>query len=122
MSDHSHVGDTPMVRGIRATIDAYLVGQLSLRDVEMWVVAHLQDILDAGDTRAIEAADEVDTAIVELGEGLIGIQELRQRLEAALRSTETGQTHLTNGYCCGGRLRRQRTRAAGRESPQSAVR
>lgn len=58
----------------------YLSGAIDAAALEDWVVAHLQLILDSGDTAAIGLADELDVSLVELGEGIIDAAAFRERL------------------------------------------
>lgn len=67
----------------------YLAGKSSDRDLEVWLVAHLQRILDSGDGTAIGLANEIDAAIVEVGEGIIHRATLYSRLYALVHNTPT---------------------------------
>ena len=78
-----------MLHQLIECVDGYLVGRYSLHDLEGWLVAHLQQLMDLGDETAIALADAVDADIVELGEALIYETILRQRLESYLMSATT---------------------------------
>jgi hypothetical protein len=70
-------------------VEHYLTGKSSDRELEGWVVANLQRILNSGDTVAIHLADEVDASLVEVGEGIIDRAELRSRLNDLVREVKT---------------------------------
>ena len=74
-----------MVNELLREIDKYVVGRSSLQELESYLVFHLQDIIDSGDKIAIDLANKVDTALIELDEGLIDENELLERLLAQIR-------------------------------------
>ena len=76
------------------SIDSFLLGQSTLEDLENWLVAHLQDILDSGDQRATNIANQVDADLVEYGEGLVNISTLVERLQSYVFNAHT----LAVGY------------------------
>ena len=76
------------------SIDSFLVGQSTLEDLENWLVGHLQDILDSGDQRATDIANQVDADLVEYGEGLMNISTLVNRLQSYVFNAHT----LAVGY------------------------
>ena len=61
--------------------NAYLLGVLSLRDLEDWLVSHLQETLESGDSTAIDIANHLDADLVQLDEDIINESILRQRLQ-----------------------------------------
>ena len=73
---------TPLLSEIVEKIDSYLNGLSSDRELEGWIVANLQRILDSGDTEAVRLADEIDASFVELGEGIMDQTTIRSRLGA----------------------------------------
>lgn len=70
-------------------LDRYLTDQISLRDLETFVLSHLQEILDSGDATAVELANRIDADLVELGEDLATEVALREHFETYLRQRET---------------------------------
>jgi hypothetical protein len=64
-----------------AQVNDYLDEKLNSNALEDWIVAHLQVILDSEDERAVNLANEIDVSFVELGEGIIDLAALRDRLE-----------------------------------------
>ena len=66
----------------------FLDGYCSDRDLETWVVAYLQRILDSGDVTAIHLANEIDASFVELGEGIIDPPTFNKHLRSLV--TEAG--------------------------------
>lgn len=62
-------------------IDSYLTGASNDRQLEGWIVANLQRILDSGDTVAIRLADEVDASFIDVGEGIIDQTILHRRFD-----------------------------------------
>lgn len=67
----------------------YLSGRCTLQDVEVWLLSNLQGILDSGDEKMTEVANQIDADLVELGENLIDEATLRERLESYIRACET---------------------------------
>lgn len=78
-----------MVGQLLNYIDRFLLLRCTVRDLETWLLSHLQQILDSGDTKAVEVANKVDADLIELGEGLIDEAVFRQRLEGYMRDYET---------------------------------
>lgn len=78
-----------MLQRLLNELDRYANGLMTWRDLETWLVSHLQAILDSGDSRAIELANEIDGRLVELGEDLTTEEEFRQSVEALVRIGET---------------------------------
>ena len=76
---------TPLLSEIVEKIDSYLNGLSSDRQLEGWIVANLQRILDSGDTEAIRLADEVDASFIEVGEGIIDQSILHRRFDDLVR-------------------------------------
>lgn len=60
--------------------NAYLLGVTSLCELEDWLVSHLQETLESGDSTAIDIANQLDADLVQLGEDIINETILRQRL------------------------------------------
>ena len=73
----------------------YLGGHCTLQDVEGRLLSNLQEILDSGDEKAIEVANQIDADFVELGENLIDEATLRERLESYVRACETVPVNLS---------------------------
>ena len=71
------------------SIDRYLIGISGVHDLEEWVVANLQRILDSGDDEAIRLVNEVDASLVEMGEGLIDPVTLHSHLDTLVREART---------------------------------
>jgi hypothetical protein len=78
-----------MLQGLLNELNRYANGLITWRDLETWLVSHLQAILDSGDSRAIELANEMDGRLVDLGEHLTTEEEFRQSVEALVRIGET---------------------------------
>ncbi len=86
-------------------IESYMNAECGLKDLEGWLLSNLQTILDSGDMKAIELADELDADLVELNEALIDERILRERIEGRIRrmsvvslvfpETERQQTNCT---------------------------
>ncbi len=83
-----------MIYEVLNRMDGYLTERYSVRDLEAWLVSNLQGILDSGDKKAVEVANQVDADLVELGEGLIDETGLRERLERYLRFAETVPAYM----------------------------
>lgn len=62
----------------------YLGGSRSTSELEEWLVGNLQGFLDSADKSAIELANQVDALFVELDEGLISEDQLRDSISTIL--------------------------------------
>jgi hypothetical protein len=70
-------------------VEHYLKGALSDDNLEDCVVANLQRALDSGDAKAIHLVNEIDASFIEVGEGIISREELRNRLNDLVREVKT---------------------------------
>jgi hypothetical protein len=82
---------------LRASLERYLNQQGSLRDIEEWLLTHLQDILDSGNQQAVELANQVDADIVEFGEGLLDEAMLKARFVRYLTGSSISSEYRTQG-------------------------
>ena len=80
---------------LRASLERYLNQQGSLRDVEVWLLAHLQEILESGNQQVVELANQVDADLVEFGEGLLDEAILQDRFARYLAVSITSPEYLT---------------------------
>ena len=84
-------------------LEGYLHRRHTLREIELWLLANLQAILDSNDQEAIQLANQVDADLVELHEGLIDETALRENFKRYLIlqpvpfEYET-QTHSETGF------------------------
>jgi len=67
----------------------YLNGLCTLDELESWLLANLQEILDSDDPADIEMANKIDADLLELAEGLIDDAEFIQHLQVFLTDTDT---------------------------------
>lgn len=81
---YPHTVPSPMRQELLGKIERYLSGAIGARDLETWLVSHIQIILEADDAEALRIANQVDADLMELGERLIDEAELRDRLEPIL--------------------------------------
>ena len=65
----------------------FQTGERDLQQLEEWVIAHLQQILDSREDRAIELANEIDALFIEEDEDLRSRDEVRNEI-ARLYSRE----------------------------------
>jgi hypothetical protein len=70
-------------------VENYLTGKSSDRELEGWVVANLQRALDSGDTKALHLVNEIDASFIEVGEGIISREDLRNCLYDLVREVKT---------------------------------
>lgn len=70
-----------MLAELLNTTNAYLMGRITLHQLEEWLLTNLQSILDCGDDRAIKIANELDADLVEFGENLIDKSTIREHLQ-----------------------------------------
>ena len=78
-----------MLYQLLSYIHRYLDVACTLRDFETWLFSNLQRILDSGDDKVIETANQIDADLVELGEDLIDEATFRERLEGYVSACET---------------------------------
>lgn len=76
------------------TLDGFLSGELSLDALQGWMLSNLQSIINSGDDEMIEAANAMDATIVDLGEGIVGDQELTDQVIASFRSMLNVRLHV----------------------------
>ena len=69
-----------MINKLLEKVWLYINGNCTLQYLETWLVSNLQNILDSGDAKAIEIANQLDADLVELGEGLLDEEALRNNL------------------------------------------
>ena len=78
-----------MDRELLDHIRDYLNDHCTLQDLESWLLSNLQRILDSGDEKAIDMANELDADLVELGEGLIDELTLQKHLQGFVSERDT---------------------------------
>lgn len=78
-----------MLRQLLSGLYRYVIALYTRRDLETWLLSNLQGILDSGDKKAIEIANQVDADLIELGEGLINEIVFRERLDSYVRACDT---------------------------------
>lgn len=67
----------------------YFLGKISLVDFQSWLLSNLQEILDSEESVAVEAANSLDSDLVELGERLIDEAEFFRRIGCWIGRLET---------------------------------
>ncbi len=82
------VGDI-MYEELLTHVEHYLNDDCTLEDLETWLLSKLQAILDSGDEEAIQVANQIDADLVELGEGLIDHETLRDNLQSFISERDT---------------------------------
>lgn len=75
-----------MLNQLLDAIENYLNKQSTLKELETWLISHLQEILDSKDERAINKANQIDADIIEFGEGLIEENILNERFKSYLEA------------------------------------
>lgn len=78
-----------MDRELLYNIERYLNSHCTLQELESWLLSNLQRILDSGDEKAIDVANEIDADLVELGEGLIDETTIRGHLQRFISERDT---------------------------------
>lgn len=76
-----------MYRELVQKLSDYLAGSLSLQDLELWLLARLQDYLDSGDLQLAQSAGDLDAMIAELKEGIVSEATFRQHVYAVVCPT-----------------------------------
>lgn len=71
------------------SVQRYLHGNSTLRDLESWVLSNLQRILDSGDEQAIDWANQIDADLIEFSEGLIDEATIRDHLHRLVSTRDT---------------------------------
>jgi hypothetical protein len=67
----------------------YVGGARSTSELEEWLVGNLQSFLDSTDEGAIELVNQVDALFVEMSEGLISEDQLRNSILTILALNES---------------------------------
>ena len=70
-----------MIHLLLKKINNYLTGDITLQQLEGFLLSNLQGILESGDAAAIQTANHVDADIVELGENIIDKATFNKRLK-----------------------------------------
>jgi len=70
-------------------MEHYLRDRADVRELEAWLLTHLQPILDSKDDMAIRIANRLDADLIQLGEGLIDASDLARRLELYIGEAST---------------------------------
>lgn len=78
-----------MAQTLGEALDKYLTKVWALRDLEVWLVARLQQIERSGDERLRTLANDLDADLVEFSEGLVDEATLAARWEGYLRQWST---------------------------------
>lgn len=76
-------------------IRLYLDDQVSIADLETWLVAHLNDILSSGDKNAEYIANELNADLVWLQEGLITESEFKAKAKKLINPISTTNSNFT---------------------------
>ena len=63
--------------------------QVSLDNVELWLVSHLQQILQGQDEELKHLADRLDALFIQSGEGVVTEPELDAEIEGIIRNLST---------------------------------
>jgi hypothetical protein len=77
----------------------YLSRERSASELEEWLVGNMQDILNSGDRKAIDIANQVDALLVEMGERLLNEDQFRKSVYALL--VEKGLPAVLNSGASG---------------------
>ncbi|GEM_PF-3913549 len=63
--------------------------ELSLDDFELWLVGHLQQIIEERNPEIQGFADRLDALLIQFHEGVISRGEMDEAIESVLRSLQT---------------------------------
>ncbi len=74
---------------LRYKIESCLNRDITIEDLETWILSHLQNILDSSDDEIIEIANHIDADMVELSEEIISLEEYFDHLRSFLGQLET---------------------------------
>lgn len=78
-----------MYQPLLSELSRFATGQSTASELERWLVSELQSILDSRDEEAIDLVNQVDSMLIEFGEGLATERDLLERVQAAVRMAET---------------------------------
>lgn len=78
-----------MLQQILAAVDEYVIGVRDVKDFEGWLVSRLQGILQSGDETAAQFANELDADLIDLSEGVLDENKLRNRWAAYINRADT---------------------------------
>ena len=77
------------MKEVLSQLARYVTGDSSLRNLEEWIVSHLQSALETGSQEVIRAFDQIDALLMKLGAGQIGEKEFMDELNSMLNAAET---------------------------------
>ncbi len=84
-----------MRRKLLKELYRYTAGSISIADLQNWLLSHLQEVLDSEDPVAIDAANSLDSGLVELGEHLIEEADFSRRAQRWIGKLETTSGDVT---------------------------
>jgi hypothetical protein len=70
-------------------LEHFLSGSMTLVELQEWVLANLQAILDSGDSTIIEAANKIDADLIGINEGLIDESSFMETLHGLRDKLQT---------------------------------
>jgi hypothetical protein len=78
-----------MIQDLRRILTQYANHEIGAEALEVWIVSHMQQILDSRDKLALDIAQSLDALFVEWGEGLLTEDEFLEVIETANRKART---------------------------------
>ena len=85
----TYFGGVVMRRTLANQLVEFVEGQITLDDFELWLVRHLQAIIDEGDADLKSYADQLDGLLIQFREQVVSIWELAEAIENVLRNLNT---------------------------------
>lgn len=68
-----------------AEIGRYVAGESGVNDLQGWLVAHLQAIVESSDQVAIKVANQLDVDLIHLTDGVVSEQSVWEHLVEVIR-------------------------------------
>ena len=78
-----------MRRNLASQLVAFQARHLSLDELELWLVAHLQEVIDSGNVELKVYFDRLDGLLIQYGEEVVAASELDEAVEDILRNVNT---------------------------------
>lgn len=83
-----------MLQRLLRYVSDFLAGRSTRTDLERWLLANLQALIESGDQNVVALANEIDADLIALNERLIDTTTFVERLQAYLSREDTHELRL----------------------------
>ena len=70
-------------------LDNFLLGSETVEDIEVWLTANLDEILDSRDALLVDLANNLESDLIEYGEDVLNEETLRDRIHSYYKGLTT---------------------------------